>query len=60
MQEEFIKKGVIQSEQEGPAVKTASDDLVESSKGKMKPCCKACRCQQKAAPEGTEDASRRE
>lgn len=59
MQEDFIKKGVIQEEQEGPAIKTASDDLVESSEYKPKPCCGACKCQKKLAERNT-DATRSE
>lgn len=57
MQEEFIKKGVIQEEQEGPAIKTASDDLVESSE--HKPCCNHCRCARKTT-ERNNDATRSE
>jgi hypothetical protein len=59
MQEDFIKKGVIQEEQEGRAVKTASDDLVESSEQKPKPCCGACRCYNKPT-EGNKNATRSE
>lgn len=60
MQEEFIKKGVIQEEQEGPAIKTASDDLVESSQHIVKPCCKACKCQNSNNKERSTDATRSE
>lgn len=59
MQEDFIKKGVIQEEQNGDAVKTASDDLVESSEYKRTPCCGACKCQKKLA-ERNNDATRSE
>lgn len=59
MQEDFIKKGVIQEEQEGPAIKTASDDLVESSEYKSKPCCGACKCHKKLT-EGGSNATRSE
>lgn len=59
MQEDFIKKGVIQEEQEGSIVKTASDDLVEPAQPNYKPCCKACKCQNLNKERST-DATRSE
>jgi len=47
MQDNFIKKGVIDEEQAGAIVKTASDELVASQE--TKGCCgknPICRCRQ--------------
>lgn len=41
---EFIKKGVIQEEQEGAVIKTASDELVEPAVEKPVKCCGRCNC----------------
>jgi hypothetical protein len=43
MNEDFIKKGVIESEQEGDSVKTASDELVKSAENR-KTCFGKCKC----------------
>jgi hypothetical protein len=60
MQEEFIKKGVIQEEQNGSIVKTASDDIVQSLESTPAPCCKSCKCGKANLNERSTDATRSE
>lgn len=50
MSEDFIKKGVIDSEQAGAAIKTASDELVKSAEV-SKTCSNGCRCKCKTNEE---------
>jgi hypothetical protein len=60
MQEEFIKKGVIQEEQNGSIVKTASDDIVQSLESTPTSCCKNCKCGKANLNERSTDATRSE